>query len=95
MSTRKAEGLNQKSKSKGKESVDYDASRFVGKVEEKLYNKVWVQNGAVIERKLNLIAQETSGIAFLQNFTDRGWISLTGFKGGVDSHSLSGVHGKH
>ncbi|GFZ00922.1 hypothetical protein Acr_14g0005570 [Actinidia rufa] len=69
-----------KSKSKGKENVDYDSSRFIGKVEEKLYNRVWVRNGAVIERELNLVMLENSGIKLLQNFTSRGWISLTMFK---------------
>ena len=51
-----AGGTSKKSKYKGNERIDYDASRFTGKVEEKLYNKVWVRNGAVIERKLNLVA---------------------------------------
>ncbi|GFZ16828.1 hypothetical protein Acr_26g0000980 [Actinidia rufa] len=58
----KAEGPSKKSKSKGKESVDYDASHFTGKNEEKLYNKVFVQNGVVIERKLNVVALENTGI---------------------------------
>ncbi|GFY90866.1 hypothetical protein Acr_07g0010620 [Actinidia rufa] len=48
--------------SKGKESVDYESSQFVGKVEERLYNKVWVRNGAVIKRRLDLVALENSGI---------------------------------
>ncbi|GFZ18314.1 hypothetical protein Acr_27g0000530 [Actinidia rufa] len=52
-------GSSKKSKSKG--SIDYDYSRFTGKVEEKLYHKVWVRNGAVIERKLNIIALENAG----------------------------------
>ena len=73
-------GSSQKPKSKGKESVDYDSSRFIGKVEERLYNKVWVRNGAVIERRLNLVALENSSIRFIQNFTSRGWINLTRFK---------------
>ncbi|GFZ06714.1 hypothetical protein Acr_18g0008840 [Actinidia rufa] len=54
-------GLSQKPKSKGKESVDYDSSWFVGKVGDRLYNKVWVRNGAVIERRLDLVALENSG----------------------------------
>ncbi|GFS36492.1 hypothetical protein Acr_00g0046290 [Actinidia rufa] len=37
--------LSKKSKSKGKKGVDYDASRFTSKNEEKLYNKVWIWNG--------------------------------------------------
>ena len=73
-------GSSKKSKSKGKESVDYDASHFTSKNEEKLYNKVWIQNGAEIERKLNLVALEIIGISFVQNFTSRGWINLTKFK---------------
>ena len=44
MSTIETVDLSRKSKSKGKENVDYDALRFTGKNEEKLYNKVWVQN---------------------------------------------------
>ncbi|GFY91429.1 hypothetical protein Acr_07g0016250 [Actinidia rufa] len=39
MSTMETEGLSKKSKSKGKANVDYDSSQFIGKVEEKLYNK--------------------------------------------------------
>ena len=73
-------GSSKKSKSKGKESVDYDASCFTGKNEEKLYNKVLIWNGAVIERKLNLVALENTGIRFDQNFTSRGWIDLMKFK---------------
>ncbi|GFS40604.1 hypothetical protein Acr_00g0069500 [Actinidia rufa] len=76
----KVGGSSKKSKSKGKEGVDYDASCFTGKNEEKLYNKVWVRNGAVIERKLNVVALENTGIRFVQNFTSRGWINLTKFK---------------
>ncbi|GFZ18293.1 hypothetical protein Acr_27g0000320 [Actinidia rufa] len=55
-------GPSKKSKSKGKENVNYDASQFTSKVEETLYNKVWVRNEAVIERKLNLVALENTGI---------------------------------
>ncbi|GFZ14447.1 hypothetical protein Acr_24g0006370 [Actinidia rufa] len=55
-------GPSKKSKSKGNEGVDYDVSRFTGKNEEKLYNKVWIRNGAVIERKLNLVALENTSI---------------------------------
>ncbi|GFS38127.1 hypothetical protein Acr_00g0055870 [Actinidia rufa] len=62
-----------RSKSKGKAGVDYDASRFMGQNEEKLFNKVWVRNEAVLERKLNLVALENTGISFVQNFTTRGW----------------------
>ncbi|GFS36333.1 hypothetical protein Acr_00g0045420 [Actinidia rufa] len=56
-------GSSRKSKSKGKEGVDYDASRFTGINEEKLYNKVWIRNGAVIERKLNVVALKNTGIS--------------------------------
>ena len=68
MSTIETEGSSRKSKSKGKVNVDYDASRFTGKNEEKLYNKVWVRNGAVIKRKLNIVALENTDIRFVQNF---------------------------
>ncbi|GFZ18577.1 transmembrane protein, putative [Actinidia rufa] len=80
MSTIETGGSSKKSKSKGKENVDYDASRFTGKNEEKLYNKVWVRNGVVIERKMNIVALENTSINFVQNFTSRGWINLTKFK---------------
>ncbi|GFY90894.1 hypothetical protein Acr_07g0010900 [Actinidia rufa] len=40
-----------RSKSKGKAGVDYDASRFTGKNTENLFNKVWIRNEAVLERK--------------------------------------------
>ena len=60
--------------------MDYDSSRFTRNVEEKFYNRVWVRNGAVIERELILVILENSGIELLQNFTSRGWISLTMFK---------------
>ncbi|GFY80851.1 hypothetical protein Acr_01g0006600 [Actinidia rufa] len=80
MSTAETGGSSKKSKSKRKENVDYDASRFTGKNEERLYNKVWVRNGAVIERKLNIVALENTGIKFVQNFMSRGWINLTKFK---------------
>ncbi|GFY85310.1 hypothetical protein Acr_04g0000480 [Actinidia rufa] len=71
-------GSSKKSKSKG--SADYDYSRFIGKVEEKLYHKVWVRNGAMIKRKLNIVALENASIRWVQNFTTRGWIELTRFK---------------
>ncbi|GFS41392.1 hypothetical protein Acr_00g0074030 [Actinidia rufa] len=80
MSTMEAEGSGTKSKYKGNEKVDYDSSRFTGKVEEKFYNRVWVRNGAVIERELDLVTLESSNIERLQNFMSRGWISLTMFK---------------
>ncbi|GFY91138.1 hypothetical protein Acr_07g0013340 [Actinidia rufa] len=69
-----------RSKSKGKAGVDYDASRFTEKNAKNLFNKVWIRNGAVFERKLNLVAFENIGISFVQNFTTRGWINLTKFK---------------
>ena len=34
----------------------------------------------MIERKLNIVALENTGIRFVQNFTSRGWINLTKFK---------------
>ncbi|GFY95309.1 hypothetical protein Acr_10g0006940 [Actinidia rufa] len=80
MSIMEAKGLDKKSKSKRNEKVDYDSSRFAGKVEEKLYNRVWVQNGAVIEQELDLVTLENAGIKLLQNFMSKGWISLTMFK---------------
>ncbi|GFY90855.1 hypothetical protein Acr_07g0010510 [Actinidia rufa] len=73
MSTVVTGGSSIKLKSKGKEGVDYDASRFIGLNEEKLYNKVWI-------RKLNVVTLENTGIRFVQNFTSRGWINLTKFK---------------
>ncbi|GFS32071.1 hypothetical protein Acr_00g0020660 [Actinidia rufa] len=53
-----------KSKGKEKEStnLDYDHTRFTKKVEEKLYNRVWIRNGAVIERELDLVSLENIGI---------------------------------
>ncbi|GFS36593.1 hypothetical protein Acr_00g0046860 [Actinidia rufa] len=45
-----------------------------------LFNKVWIRNGAVLERKLNLVALENISISFVQNFTTRGWINLAKFK---------------
>ncbi|GFS30838.1 hypothetical protein Acr_00g0014450 [Actinidia rufa] len=80
MSTIETEGSSRKSKSKKKENVDYDASRFTSKNKKKLYNKVWVQNGAMIERKLNIVILENTDIKFVQNITSRGWINLTKFK---------------
>ncbi|GFS29009.1 hypothetical protein Acr_00g0004960 [Actinidia rufa] len=80
MSATKAGGLGKKSKSKRKKSMNYDFSRFTGKVEEKFYDRVWVRNGAVIKRELNLVMLENSGIELLQDFTSRGWISLTMLK---------------
>ncbi|GFS38041.1 hypothetical protein Acr_00g0055320 [Actinidia rufa] len=71
-------GSSKKSKSKG--LADYDYSRFTGKVEEKLYHKVWVWNGAVIDRKLNRVALENASIKWVQIFTTRRWIELTRFK---------------
>ncbi|GFS42896.1 hypothetical protein Acr_00g0082390 [Actinidia rufa] len=80
MSTIEAGGSGKNSRSKRKENVDYDSSWFTDKVEEKLYNRVWVRNGAMIERELDLVTLENLGIEFLQNFMGRGWISLTMFK---------------
>ncbi|PSS08051.1 TRNA-dihydrouridine(47) synthase [Actinidia chinensis var. chinensis] len=80
MSSMEAGGSGKNSKSKGKENVDYNSSQFTGKVEEKLYNRVWIRNRAVIERDIDLVTLENSSIEFLQNFMSRGWISLTMFK---------------
>ena len=46
------ESSSQKGKEKEKEStnLEYDATQFTKKIEEKFYNRVWVRNGAVIER---------------------------------------------
>ena len=60
--------------------MGYDASRCTGKNKKMLYNKVWVRNGAVIERNLNIVALENTGIRFVQNFTSKGWINLMKFK---------------
>ncbi|GFY88783.1 hypothetical protein Acr_06g0007230 [Actinidia rufa] len=56
-----------RSKSKGKAGVDYDASRFTGKNAENLFNKVWIRNGAVLERKLNLVALENTVMANIKH----------------------------
>ncbi|GFS42198.1 hypothetical protein Acr_00g0078460 [Actinidia rufa] len=79
-----------RSKSKEKAGVDYDASRFTGENVENLFNKVWIRNGAVLERKLNLVALENTGISFVQNFTIRGSVPFTGFL--TELFKRSGVH---
>ena len=45
--------------------MDYDATRFTGKIEEKLYNRVWVRNRAVIEREFNVNSFENMGFGYL------------------------------
>ena len=90
MSTIETGGSRKHSKSKrtgstkGKENeltnLDYDHTRFVEKIEERLYNRVWIRNGAVIERELDLVSLENIGFEYLQNFMTRGWINLTMFK---------------
>ncbi|GFZ15886.1 hypothetical protein Acr_25g0002950 [Actinidia rufa] len=88
----KTGGSGRQSKSKGSSSqrdkgkdielivVDYDATRFIGKIEEKLYSRVWVRNGAVIEREFNLFSFENLGFGYLDDFTARGWLKLASFK---------------
>ena len=60
--------------------MDYDDTRFIEKIEERLYNRVWIRNGAVIERELDLVSINNIGLGYLQYFTTRGWINLTMFK---------------
>ena len=71
---------SQKGKKKEPTNLDYDHTQFIGKLEDKLYNRVWARNGAVIEREIDLVTLEDIGIGYLQDFTNRGWISLTIFK---------------
>ena len=58
---------SQKCKGKEKESnnLDYDHTRFTRKVEEKLYNRVWIRNGDVIEKEIDLVTLEDIGIRYL------------------------------
>ena len=47
----KSKGMgSQKGKGKEKEptNLDYDHTRFTGKLKEKFYNRVWIRNGDVI-----------------------------------------------
>ena len=69
-------------KGKGKEvaNVDYDATRFTGKIEEKLYNRVWVRNGVVIEREFNVNSFENMGFGYLEDLTNWDWLTLAKFK---------------
>ena len=90
MSTMESESSGKHSKSKGTGSkkgkekepinLDYDHILFVIKIEERLYNRVWIRNGAVIERELDLVSLENIGFKYLQNFRTQGWINLTMFK---------------
>ena len=41
-----------KGKRKAASNIGYDDTRFTGKIEENFYNRVWVKNGAVMERNL-------------------------------------------
>lgn len=52
-----------RSKSKGKAGVDYDASCFTRKNAKNYFNEVWIRNRAVLERKLNLVSLENTGIS--------------------------------
>ena len=63
---------SQKGKGKEKEqtNLDYDHTQFIGILEEKLYNRVWVRNGVVIEREIYLVTLEDIGIEYLQDFTN-------------------------
>ncbi|GFY87682.1 hypothetical protein Acr_05g0013210 [Actinidia rufa] len=74
--------ISQKGKGKEKEStnLEYDATRFTEKIEEKFYNRVWVRNGEVIEREFDLNFFKDLGFGYLQNFTNRGWLNLASFK---------------
>ena len=70
-------------KDKGKKSMadmGYDDTRFTGKIEEKFYNRVWIKNGAVIEREFHIDTFEDLGFGFLGDFTRRGWVGLAEFK---------------
>ncbi|GFS29100.1 hypothetical protein Acr_00g0005390 [Actinidia rufa] len=65
MSTMETRGSGKQSKSKGTGSkkgkekeptnLDYDHTQFTRKVEKNFYNRVWIKNGAVIERELDLV----------------------------------------
>ncbi|GFY97540.1 hypothetical protein Acr_12g0000810 [Actinidia rufa] len=92
MSNTKTGGSGKQSKSKGSSSqrskgkknestnLDYDHTRFTGKVEEKFYNWVWVRNGAVIEREFNFLSFENFLFGYLEDFTNQGWLHLASFK---------------
>ena len=41
---------------------------------------MWVKNGAMIKRELDLVSLKDIGLGYLQDFTNRGWINLTIFK---------------
>ena len=49
---------SQKEKEKESTNLDNDHTRSTKKVEEKLYNRVWVRNHAVIERELDFVSLE-------------------------------------
>ena len=92
MSNTETGGSGKQSKSKGSSSqrdkrkdrefiiIDYDATQSTGKIEEKLYNQVWVRNGAVIEREFNLFSFENLGFGHFDDFTAQGWLKLASFK---------------
>ena len=45
---------------------------------EKAYRKIWVENGAVIEREIRLNAFDD--FAWEKEFVNRGWLGLASFK---------------
>ena len=71
---------NGKEKEKEPTNLDYDHTRFTGKLEEKLYNRVWVRNGAMIEREIDLVTLKDIGIGYLKDLKNWEWINLTIFK---------------
>ena len=58
----------QKDKGKGNEAanLEYDNTQFTGKIKKNFYNRVWVRNGAVIEREFDLNSFEELGFGYLQ-----------------------------
>ena len=60
--------------------MDYDATRFMRKIEEKLYNRVWVRNMSIIEKGFNVNSFENTGFGYLEDLTNRGWLTLAKFK---------------
>ena len=58
---------SQKGKRKEIANMDYDDTRFTVKIEEKLYSRVWVKNGPVIEREFNVNSFENMGFGYLED----------------------------
>ena len=60
---------SQRDKGKEKEStnLEYNATQFINKIEEKFYNQVWVRNGAVIKKEFDLNSFEELGFVYLHN----------------------------